>query len=138
MGLESKFAHKGNLQTFEKKIKKHLIQYGLDMVTYLVEILVCLLPWSLLLLLFISRKFRDSLEDLRTPVIYLATALALDAVFLYYAIQMRRHPDNIELPMRTFKYSITYLGILFAALLVDHYLLVQLSFKGKVLGVNGT
>jgi len=60
-------------------------------------------------------------------LIYLITALALDAVFLYYAVQMRRNPDNLELPMRTFKYSITYLGILFAALLVDHYFLFQLS-----------
>ena len=60
-------------------------------------------------------------------IIYLLTALVLDAVFLYYAIQMRRDPSNLELPMRTFKYSITYLGILFAALLVDHYFLFQLS-----------
>ena len=60
-------------------------------------------------------------------LIYLGTALVLDAVFLYYAIQMRRTPGDLELPMRTFKYSITYLGVLFAALLVDHYFLFQLS-----------
>ena len=30
--------------------------------------------------------------------------------------------------MRTFKFSISYLGFLFAALLVDHYLLYQISF----------
>jgi protoheme IX farnesyltransferase len=62
-------------------------------------------------------------------LIYLTTALALDAVFLYHAIQMRRNPADVELPMRTFKFSITYLGILFAALLVDHYFLFQLSFQ---------
>ena len=60
-------------------------------------------------------------------LIYLATALGLGAVFLYYAIKMRRDPEDVSLPMRTFKYSITYLGILFAALLVDHYFLLQLS-----------
>jgi protoheme IX farnesyltransferase len=60
-------------------------------------------------------------------LIYLITAISLDAVFLYYAVQMRRLPDKPDLPMRTFKYSITYLGILFAALLVDHYFLIQLS-----------
>ena len=60
-------------------------------------------------------------------LIYLVTALALDAGFLYYAITMMRRPDDLELPMKTFKYSITYLCILFAALLVDHYLLLQYS-----------
>ena len=60
-------------------------------------------------------------------LIYLATALGLGAVFLFYAIQMRRDPEDASLPMRTFKYSITYLGILFAALLIDHYFLLQVS-----------
>ncbi|MGB5689876.1 MAG: heme o synthase, partial [Woeseiaceae bacterium] len=61
-------------------------------------------------------------------VIYLLTALVLDAYFLYYAIQMYRVPDDMELPMKTFKFSISYLGFLFTALLVDHYLLYQISF----------
>ena len=58
-------------------------------------------------------------------LIYLATALVLGGGFLYYAIAMMRRPDDLELPIKTFKYSITYLCILFAALLVDHYFLVQ-------------
>lgn len=61
-------------------------------------------------------------------VIYLLTAVVLDAVFLYYAIQMKRSPDNKALPMQTFKFSITYLGVLFAALLIDHYFLFRFSF----------
>ena len=60
-------------------------------------------------------------------LIYLAAALVLGAIFLRHAIRMRLVPDDIELPMKTFKYSITYLGILFAALLVDHYFLFQLN-----------
>ena len=60
-------------------------------------------------------------------VIYLATTLVLDAVFLNYAIQMYRKPEEQELPMRMFKFSIAYLGYLFAALLIDHYLLFQIS-----------
>ncbi len=60
-------------------------------------------------------------------LIYLAAAVILDAWFLYYAVRMYREPDNAELPMRTFKFSITYLGLLFAAILIDHYLLFQLS-----------
>ena len=60
-------------------------------------------------------------------VIYLLTALVLDAYFMFYAIQMYRVPDDMELPMKMFRYSISYLGFLFAALLVDHYLLFQIS-----------
>ena len=60
-------------------------------------------------------------------IIYLTTAVMLDARFLWYAVQMRRTPGDLELPMRMFKFSITYLGILFAALLVDHYFLFQLN-----------
>ena len=61
-------------------------------------------------------------------MIYLAVALVLDAYFLYYAIQMYRVPDDMELPMKTFRFSISYLGFLFCALLVDHYLKFQFSF----------
>ena len=60
-------------------------------------------------------------------LIYLATAIVLNAVFLTYALRMWRSSDDASLPMRTFKYSITYLGALFAALLVDHYFLLQLN-----------
>jgi protoheme IX farnesyltransferase len=60
-------------------------------------------------------------------IIYLLTAIVLDAYFLYYAIQMYRVPDDMELPMKTFRFSISYLGFLFAALLIDHYLLFQIS-----------
>jgi len=59
--------------------------------------------------------------------IYLLTAIVLGAVFLRCAIQMMRNPDNKSLPMQTFRFSITYLGVLFAALLVDHYFLLQIN-----------
>ncbi len=62
-----------------------------------------------------------------TGIIYLATAVVLNAYFLYFAIRMYRVPEDKELPMKTFRYSINYLGILFAALLVDHYVPLQLS-----------
>ena len=60
-------------------------------------------------------------------LIYLAAAVILGAVFLNYAIRMLRDANDVELPMRTFRFSITYLAILFAALLVDHYFLLQLN-----------
>ena len=52
---------------------------------------------------------------------YLGAALVLDAVFLGYAVAIwRRYSD--ALARRTFAYSIFYLAMLFAALMVDHYL----------------
>jgi protoheme IX farnesyltransferase len=60
-------------------------------------------------------------------IIYLLTTLVLDACFLYYAIKMYRVPDDKELPMKMFRFSISYLGFLFAAVLIDHYLLFQLN-----------
>ncbi len=60
-------------------------------------------------------------------LIYLVTALVLDAWFLHYAIRLYRVPGDDTLPMRTFRFSITYLCCLFAAILIDHYLLIQLS-----------
>lgn len=52
---------------------------------------------------------------------YLVAAVALDSVFLFYTIKLYlRYSD--ALAMRTFKFSIMYLALLFAALLVDHYL----------------
>jgi protoheme IX farnesyltransferase len=53
-------------------------------------------------------------------LIYLAAALALNGRFLYFALALNRG-TRPELPMRTFKFSITYLMLLFAALILDHY-----------------
>lgn len=60
-------------------------------------------------------------------LIYLITAMILGGMFLNQAIQMMRHPQDPERAMQTFKFSITYLGFLFAALLIDHYFLIQLN-----------
>ncbi len=60
-------------------------------------------------------------------LIYLVTALVLDAWFLQFAIRLYRVPGDDTLPMRTFRFSITYLCCLFAAILIDHYLLIQIS-----------
>src|SRR5271169_842112 len=53
-------------------------------------------------------------------LIYLGAALVLNAVFLRHAWTLWRRP-RADLPMRTFRWSITYLALLFGALLVDHY-----------------
>ena len=53
--------------------------------------------------------------------IYLFAALVLNARFLYYALALNLTGGK-KLPMRVFKFSVTYLMWLFAALLIDHYL----------------
>jgi len=54
-------------------------------------------------------------------LVYLAAALLLNAGFLYYALALKMTARE-ELPLRVFRFSVTYLMWLFAALLVDHYL----------------
>lgn len=53
-------------------------------------------------------------------LIYLGCALALGGMFLYYAWHMHRNYSDL-LARKTFTFSIIYLSLLFAALLVDHY-----------------
>ena len=52
--------------------------------------------------------------------IYLVGAVVLGLRFLHYSIRLIRE-DNRKLAMDTFKYSISYLMLLFVFLLVDHY-----------------
>jgi protoheme IX farnesyltransferase len=51
---------------------------------------------------------------------YLACAVALNAIYLRYAIRIVRSYSD-PLARAAFRYSIVYLALLFAALLVDHY-----------------
>ncbi len=53
--------------------------------------------------------------------LYLAAALALGGIFIGYAWRILRAYTD-ALAQKTFRYSILYLALLFAALLVDHYL----------------
>lgn len=53
-------------------------------------------------------------------LIYLCSALILGAIFLWYAWRIYRHYNDL-LARKTFTYSIIYLSLLFAALLLDHY-----------------
>ena len=57
--------------------------------------------------------------------IYLGSAMLLNAVFMWYALGLyRKYSDALAKSM--FKFSILYLTLLFAALLVDHYWLFRL------------
>jgi len=82
-----------------------------------------ILLYTILLVLITFIPYLTAMSGL----IYLLTALVLDAVYLYYSVQMWRKPDDIALPMKSFKYSISYLGLLFSALLIDHYFLLQIN-----------
>jgi protoheme IX farnesyltransferase len=61
-----------------------------------------------------------------TGLIYLAVAAALGAQFVRHAVALKRTDAPAHLPMTVFRYSISYLMILFAALLLDHYVDVRL------------
>jgi protoheme IX farnesyltransferase len=57
-------------------------------------------------------------------LIYLATAAVLGVIFFYYSWQIYRHYTDL-IARKAFTFSIIYLSILFAVLLVDHYLLFR-------------
>jgi len=59
-------------------------------------------------------------------LIYLLFALVLGGVFLHRALMLKIRTDA-RLPMRTFAFSIKYLALLFAGLLVDHYFRIRLE-----------
>ena len=75
--------------------------------------------YTILLILTTLLPFLTRMSGL----IYLGAACGLNARFLYFvlALNLGRRAD---LPMRTFRFSITYLMLLFAALIVDHYLFI--------------
>lgn len=55
-------------------------------------------------------------------LLYLVGALGLGAGFLYWCVVMIRGTDP-KAPIKTFRYSIFYLLLLFVCLLVDHYVM---------------
>ena len=77
---------------------------------------VNILLYTILLVLITLMPYLTGMSG----VLYLAAALVLDGLYLRYAIRMWREPDDLELPMQSFEFSITYLGLLFAALLVNN------------------
>ncbi len=58
-------------------------------------------------------------------LLYLLAAIALNGRFLYFVFALQRGTKP-DLPMRTFRFSINYLMLLFAALIADHYLRISL------------
>ncbi len=84
----------------ESYTKLHILLYTI------ILILVSLLP-------FIIKLFGP---------IYLAGAVTLGGIFLYWSVVLWRDPQS-KAAMTTFKYSITYLMLLFLVMLLDHYVI---------------
>jgi heme o synthase len=55
--------------------------------------------------------------------VYLAVAILLDARLLHYVLQLYQG-KRTDMPMRTFRFSITYLLLLFSALIADQFIRV--------------
>ena len=55
-----------------------------------------------------------------TGLVYLVSALLLGARFVAHAWQLSHHPSD-QRALRAFRFSITYLALIFAALMIDHY-----------------
>jgi len=81
-----------------------------------------ILLYTVLLLLATVLPYLTGMSGL----IYLSVALILGVAFLYYAIRMQKDMDP-ELPMKVFRFSITYLMLLFLALLIDHYFIIRVG-----------
>jgi len=86
----------------------HGVQFTkLQIILYtIILILVSLLPFVVLM----------------SGIFYLMSALILGAIFLYYSVRLYFNEDN-EQAFPTFVYSIYYIFLIFAALLIDHYLI---------------
>jgi heme o synthase len=80
-----------------------------------------ILLYTILLLIVTLFPYLTGMSGL----IYLLSAVLLGLGFIYYAVLMMRNKDN-KTAMKTFVYSIVYITLLFAALLIDHYLTITL------------
>lgn len=54
-------------------------------------------------------------------LLYLCSAVILGLRFLYWALRLLKTEEGV-IAMRTFRFSIVYLLLLFVFLLIDHYL----------------
>jgi len=100
--------------------RKEYAKAGIPMlpVTHGVEFTkIQILLYTILLVVVTMMPFIVQMSGL----IYLAGAVALGIGFLYYAIRLYRDQQPDVIAMKTFGYSIFYLSLLFAFLLVDHY-----------------
>ena len=104
--------------------RKDYAKAGIPMlpVTYGVEFTqLHILLYTIILVLVTLLPYLTGMSGL----IYLVTALVLGVIFMRYAIAMRKPDAPDQLHMQAFRYSINYLMVLFAALLLDHYVQIR-------------
>lgn len=80
-----------------------------------------ILLYTVLLLIVTLLPYLTGMSGL----IYLAAAVPLGLIFIGLSILMMRKKDN-KTAMQTFAYSIIYITVLFAVLLLDHYVMITL------------
>jgi protoheme IX farnesyltransferase len=80
-----------------------------------------ILLYTILLLIVTLLPYLTGMSGL----VYLGSAVLLGSIFLGFAVLMMRFKDN-RTAMKTFGYSIVYITLLFAALIVDHYFKITL------------
>lgn len=81
-----------------------------------------ILLYTIILLLITLMPYLSGMSGL----IYLASAILLGGRFLWYALRLKQDHSG-QMPMQMFKFSITYLMALFAALLLDHYFIIRIG-----------
>jgi len=86
----------------------HGVQFTkLQIILYtIILILVSLLPFVVMM----------------SGILYFMSALILGIIFLYYAVRLYFDEDNAH-AFPTFVYSIYYIFLIFAALLIDHFII---------------
>ena len=86
----------------------HGVQFTkLQIILYtIILILVSLLPFVVMM----------------SGILYFISALILGVIFLYYAVRLYFEEDNFS-AFPTFVYSIYYIFLIFAALLIDHFII---------------
>jgi protoheme IX farnesyltransferase len=60
-------------------------------------------------------------------LIYLATAIVLGFLFVVYAVRVQRHVADGRAAIGLFRFSISYLTLLFAAIAVDSIIRVSIG-----------
>ncbi len=105
-----------------KQEKYALVNIPMLPVTHGVEFTrLQILLYSILLVVVTLLPYLAKMSGL----IYLVSALVLGIIFLYFAVLMRRKKD-VKTAMRMFWFSIVYITLLFAALLIDHFVRLSL------------
>jgi protoheme IX farnesyltransferase len=89
------------------------VTHGLDFTRWHI------LFYTILLVIITTLPYLTGMSGL----LYFAGVSVLNIGFLWYAYRLLRDRDP-RLPMQTFGYSVTYLMVLFAFLLIDHYFVI--------------